>query len=342
MNVLRQVCCGFLMAVPVLLGGQDAAPGEDGRIQLVVVVTDKTGKPVPGLEAKDFTVKDTGRAVKISSFHALDGSLAGAPPTKVVLVLDAVNMGFTQAAFARTEMVKYLRQNGGHLAYPVSIYLFGNQGTEMHPPVSTDGNALADGLAKADTQLRSVASSRGEYGAVDRFSQSIKTLVSIVGYEADQPGRKLVIWAGAGWPMLDWRTLQMSDKAQKQIFDQLVEMTNWTREGQVALYSISAGALDHGMSQYKEFLKGVKSVEKMNPSNLALKVLATESGGNVLGPDNDLAGQIATAVEDAKTYYTISFDPPGGDKVNEYHELKVEVSRPGVTVRTSSGYYSRP
>ena len=132
MNVLRQVCCGFLMAVPVLLGGQQAAPVEDGGIQLVVVVTDKTGKPVPGLEAKDFTVKDTGRAVKISSFHAVDGSLAGAPPTKVVLVLDAVNMGLTQAAFARTEMVKYLRQNGGHLAYPVSIYLFGNQGTEMH------------------------------------------------------------------------------------------------------------------------------------------------------------------------------------------------------------------
>ena len=342
MNVLWQVCCGFLMAVPVLMIGQQAAPGEDGRIHLVVVVTDKTGKPVPGLEARDFTVKDAGRAVKVSSFHAVDGSLTGSPPTKVVLVLDMLNMGYTQAAFARAEMVKYLRQNNGHLAYPVSIYMFGNQGAEMHPPVSTDGNALADGLAKADAQMRSVASSRGEYGALDRFSQSTRTLVSIVGYESDQPGRKLLIWAGPGWPMLDWRTVQMSDKVQKQIFDQLVEITNWSREGQVALYSISAGELEHGMSQYKEFLKGVKSVEKMNPSNLALDVLAIESGGDVLGPNNDLAGQIVTAVGDAKTYYTISFDPPGADKVNEYHELKVEVSRPGVTVRTSSGYYNRP
>src|SRR5580698_4424301 len=49
------------------------APGE-GRIHLDVVVTDKAGKPVSGLELKDFALKDNNLPAQIRSFHATNAA----------------------------------------------------------------------------------------------------------------------------------------------------------------------------------------------------------------------------------------------------------------------------
>lgn len=93
---------------------------------------------------------------------------------------------------------------------------------------------------------------------------------------------------------------------------------------------------------YQSFLKGVKSAKQADSGDLALKVLAVESGGRVLGPDNDLAGQIDSCIADANAFYTISFDPSKADRADEYHELKVQIDKPGLNARTSSGYYNEP
>ena len=44
----------------------------EGLITLDVVVTDKSGKPVTDLEAKDFTLLDNRQSQKILSFQASD------------------------------------------------------------------------------------------------------------------------------------------------------------------------------------------------------------------------------------------------------------------------------
>src|SRR5271169_5442806 len=46
---------------------------QGGLIKLDVVVTDKSGKPVTGLEPTDLTVLDNGQPSKILSFQAFDG-----------------------------------------------------------------------------------------------------------------------------------------------------------------------------------------------------------------------------------------------------------------------------
>jgi hypothetical protein len=86
----------------------------------------------------------------------------------------------------------------------------------------------------------------------------------------------------------------------------------------------------------------VKSSREALPSHLNTKVLVTESGGLVLGPDNDLTPQLDNCFRDASTYYTLSFDPPRPDKRDEYHDLQVVVDKPGLTVRTNTGYYAEP
>ena len=75
---------------------------------------------------------------------------------------------------------------------------------------------------------------------------------------------------------------------------------------------------------------------------MALKVLVAQTGGKILGPDNDLVRQINGCIEDANAFYRLSFDPPVAEHADEYHDLKVVVDKPGVTVRTNSGYYNEP
>jgi VWFA-related protein len=317
------------------------APAE-GRIQLDVVVTDKAGKPVPGLELQDFILKDDDQPAKILSFHAAAAAVEnGSHPVEVIVLLDAVNLGFQTVAQSRDQIAKFLRRNEGHLAQPVSVFLFTDDGAKVLLQPSMDGNALAAQLEKTDAGLRTVGRS-AQYGDFDRFDLSLKWISDIAKSEAKRPSRKLLIWAGPGWPMLDRPGLDISSKAEQQMFSTIVNLSTTLREAQMAVYSVTLGDSRLGTFLYQDFLKGVKTYDKARPGDLALKVLVVQSGGHVITPDNDIAGQIERCVQDAEAYYQVSFDPPPADRLNEYHNLKVEIDKPGLTVRTSTGYYNQP
>ena len=117
---------------------------------------------------------------------------------------------------------------------------------------------------------------------------------------------------------------------------------------------------------YQEFLAGVKSEKQASISNLDRRVLAVQSGGDVLDPhkdlatsfaydgrsgkmtmgtsagrgtelamqivDFDLAGEINRCVEEADAFYALSFNPAYTEVADEYHELKVLVDKPGFSL----------
>jgi hypothetical protein len=110
----------------------------------------------------------------------------------------------------------------------------------------------------------------------------------------------------------------------------------------MSLYSVTLGETNVGTFMYQDYLKGIKTAEKSSLPDVQLKVLAVQSGGRVVGPDNDIAGQIDNCVKDAPAFYTLSFEPPKADRANEYHDLKVTVDQSGLTARTNTGYYNQP
>lgn len=320
------------------------APGSaDGRIHLNIVVTDKPGKPVSGLALTDFALKDNNLPVKILSFQAIDAAAPkNGPPAEVILLLDAVNLGVQEVARTRGEMAKFLRQNGGHLGQPVPVFLFTDQGVKVLLQPSSDGNALAAKLDQTEPGIRTLSRSAGANGAIERFELSMQWMAQIANAEKKRSGRKLLIWGGPGWPLLDSPRFQPTSSGGQKMFNGIVSLSTLLREAQMTLYSVSLGDPGLGTYLYEGFLKGVKTADKANASDLGLKVLAIQTGGRAMPPDNDLAGQVSRCVEDAATYYIISFDPAPADKPNEYHDLKVEVDKPGLTARTTTGYYNHP
>jgi len=359
MNKRIQTWCALFVSLPLVAFAQPAktapqaqspelklrpAPApEQGRIHLDVVVTDKSGKPVSGLELKDFTLLDNKQPARIVSFQAIEATVQRAePPVAVILLLDGVNLDYPTLAQTRDEVAKYLRQNGGHLALQVSVVLFTDEGVKVLLDPSTDGNALAAQLDQAKATLRTIGRSGGVNGASERFNLSVKWLSMVAEGEAQDTRRKLLIWAGPGWPMLNGPGIQTSPRGQRQLFYDAVEISTALREAHVALYSVSFGNPDSSWDFYQSFLKGIKTADRMESADLTLKVIATQSGGQVPFPDNDLAAQIKNCVQDASAFYTLSFNPPKTDRADDYHELKVVIDKPRLTARTNTGYYNQP
>ena len=131
-----------------------------------------------------------------------------------------------------------------------------------------------------------------------------------------------------------------------EFFRSVVALSDGLQKARITLYSVdplgTADAVGVRTSYYKDFLKGVRAARQVQAGNLALQVLADQSGGRVLNSSNDVAGEIATCIADATAFYVLSFDGVEGDGPNEYHMLEVKIDKPGLTARTRSGYYAQP
>lgn len=110
---------GWMLAFCLSLSSGFAQPvNADRHMTLDVAVTDKSGKPVPGLQEADFTLLDNKQPEKILSFRAAEGAAAPDPPVEVVLLVDEVNTSFTRVAFVFDQIEKFLRRDGGDLPRP--------------------------------------------------------------------------------------------------------------------------------------------------------------------------------------------------------------------------------
>jgi VWFA-related protein len=284
-----------------------APPTANGRINLDVVVTPKSGPPVAGLQQQDFTLLDNKAPQPITSFQALGGSQA---PIEVILLVDAVNNTFTNIAYERGQIENLLHANGGHLAHPTALAVLTDAGVKMQEGFSTDGNALSVSLDQYTVGLRDIRRSAGFYGATERLQLSLQALSDLIARETPRPGRKVVLWISPGWPLLSGPNVQLDSKQQQQIFQSVVSLSNQLRRARITLYSINPlGASDSTrVFYYEQFDKGVAKPSQAVPGNLGLQVLAVQSGGLALTSSNDIAALLQECLVDTDAYYELSFD----------------------------------
>ncbi len=309
-----------------------------------VVVTDKAGKPVPGLQQDDFTLLDNKKPARITGFRAVEGVKAETP-VEVIILVDAVNTSFIKVAFARDQIEKFLKRDGGELSRPVMLGFLTDNGITYGSPATRDGNALAAELNQKIIGLRSINRSSGIYGADERLSISLNAVEQLIRSEGPKPGRKEVIWVSPGWPLLSGpgTELQLTQKQREAIFHSIVAFSDGLRQGRITLDQVDPlGMSDAGGYQtfaYQIYLKGVKTPAQAENGDLALQVLATESGGRVINSGNDVASEIAQCVADANAFYELSFAAPEEGPA-EYHSLELKLDKKGLTAHTQTGYYT--
>jgi VWFA-related protein len=313
-------------------------------VYLDVVVTPKSGPPISGLQQQDFTVLDNKSPVPINSFQAVKGSQV---PFEIIIVVDDVNTGVEHVAYERSEISKFLLINGGTLPQPTALAFLADSGLQLQETFTTDGNALKTTLDQHEIGLHSIIRSGGIYSAVERFNLSLSALRQLIKQEGPRPGRKIILWVSPGWPILSGPGVeeQLTSKQRDQIFSDVIIISTMMRQARVTLYSIDPlGTADFGGRSFRweAFVKGVSKPSQVDPGDLALEVLAVQSGGLALNTGNDLSAYLQRCMDDTQAYYQLSIVPPLDEKPNTYHPLEVRVTKAGAVARTRTGYYSQP
>jgi VWFA-related protein len=347
--MFKRLSWPLIFLVPALCAAtvfaqQDAHPTQpvEGGVTLDVVVTPKSGPPVAGLEQQDFTILDNKVPQALTSFHAVDGRQA---PIEVILLVDAVNVGYQAVAYQRNEIDNFLHADQGRLTYPTALAFLTDSGARMRDNFSRDGNELSDALSEYTVALRTVNRSAGFWGAAERYQVSLQGLLEVVGHVAAHPTRKIILVLSPGWPLMAGPNVRLTENDQQYIFDKVIRVSAQLQQARVTLYNInSLGVAEAGVQSFywKNFEKGISKPSQAQPGDLGLQVLAAQSGGLVLTLSNDLAARMRECVADLGAYYELSYNPPPGGLPREYHQIEIRVDKPGLTARTRQGYYSQP
>jgi len=236
-------------------------------------------------------------------------------------------------------------------------------------PANLDGAVLAQSLKEYKTRPHRILDAQGGIGQAERVRLSLEALSFIANAQTSVPGAKVVLWLGPGWPFL----ARSDAKSSEQLFDSVIYFSNILRSARMILYSIDprgviakdnsaateglllnsrAGSMranghapgipiELSNTYYAEFLKGVKEAKQSNPNDLALQVLAYQSGGLVLKDNNDIGAMIRRCAGDATSLYTLSYVPAHGSGTDSYHELQISLTKSSQPLRTRTGLYAK-
>lgn len=322
--------------------GSQPAPSPSGQhIQLDVVVDSKSGQPVIDLPQQDFTILDNKSPRPITAFKLVT---AKQEPVEVILFIDAVNTPYSEVAYVRDQTVKFLKSNDGKLAHPTTVAVFKDDGIQLPSGFSTDGNALSDLLQRYTIGLRTITRD-SQWSDNDRLTISIRALHQITAYAASLPGRKFIIWITPGYPLLSGPGYVLTSKQEQEIFSDVVGFSSQLRQARITLFDVNPLGVAEPIfnaNYYESFLKGVARTEDAQFADVGIQVLSVQTGGLTLETNSNVDGMIQRCLDDAASWYEISFDPPPADKPNEYHHIDVRLNQPGLIARTRNGYYANP
>lgn len=258
---LRWACLVGVIAIVIAEGGWfQAAPSASEvpaptirvstHLVLVdVVVTDKQGKHVDGLRPEDFVVQEKGKTQKIAFFSWPGESQKQRPPELppgiysnkpeyrspggplVILLLDAANTPFKDQAYAREQMLKFVKEEykpGQRTAiftltsslrilqdftsdpqvllkafqkYQPLAQEMANAAGPRVPTTSSEGGSGAQQSSDAIVdRMRDFQSVQLAYVLDRRVATTLAAMRSLARILGGIPGRKSVIWVTAAFP----------------------------------------------------------------------------------------------------------------------------------------------
>lgn len=213
-----------------------------------VIVTDKQGKHVDGLRAEDFSIQEKGKNQRIAFFTPpgeAQQRAPGLPPgiysnkpeyrspggPLVIVLLDAANTPFRDQAYARSQMLKYVKDEykpGQRTAiftltnslgvlqdftsdpsvllkafqkYQPQSQEMANAAAPPVPDTSSDGGSGSQAAAAAMAeQMKDFQNIQLAYVLDRRVATTLAAMRSMARILGGIPGRKSVIWVTAAFP----------------------------------------------------------------------------------------------------------------------------------------------
>jgi VWFA-related protein len=394
MPALRVLCCLPLAAVLTCAQAQQAAatqarppaPAQAPQsaaaptfhisvqeVLLDVVVTDKSGHPIPGLTAADFTVTEQGEPQTIRSLKwhppmtpaelARLTTIPQLPPNTftnytpiantnvaTVILLDAMDTPIAAQQYLRQDLIRYFRhmQPGD----PVAIFQLD---TEMHliQGFTSDPQAL---LAAAESRrdMPSLAQPiHVDYGQYRRArAEILRDGMRMMGrYLAGFPGRKNLIWFTGEAPMTIRLGYGFGDPFHDSFdvlgdSDDLDNLSATLTTSRIAVYPVDVRGLGTlpGFSAARAGRPGayraMRYMYLRDANYVNLERVANETGGQAFDNLNDFGPLIDKVTRETSGYYTLAYATTNTQWENEYRNITLTVDQPGAQLEYRHGYYA--
>jgi hypothetical protein len=85
-----------------------------------------------------------------------------------------------------------------------------------------------------------------------------------------------------------------------------------------------------------------RAASDVDTSHDTMNMLAESTGGRAFLNNNDIAGGIRRAMDDARVTYALYYSPSHDQWDGKFREIKIKVDRPGLEARYRNGYYAIP
>jgi VWFA-related protein len=394
-----------VIAAPLLLAQttpkQNPVATFSARTELVLVpaiVTDHQGKHVSGLTKNDFIVQENGVEQKVESFEEITAtanrmyrvSTMGkrefsnvhftdyAPRRINIIVFDLFNTKFTDQAYARQQMVKYL-SNSVKSDDLTTLLVLTRGGVRVIHDFTRDPRVLIAAVQKAKHKVGITADANNDVianadaGMIDQEANDISSLIdqaearfeaayqqmaidvtldafeSIANAYRGIPGRKSLIWLSGGFP---FRMTQPGDITANRFQDRFERFFQKLSDANITVYPVDAAGLvvtaltaaDNPRTASGRRIEANTIVTGRNRAVMmthdTMNSFAEMTGGRAFYNTNDLAGAVERASDDGQSYYVLGYYAKANPQKNGWRTLKVKVKRSGLQVRARAGYFA--
>lgn len=219
-----------------------------------------------------------------------------------------------------------------------------------------EGDPLAQTRAQVPNQDAEDGRDRGMGDDIDQFREelfavgTLGALNYVVRGMRELPGRKSILLMSDGIKIFN----RDDPSRSSRVLDALHRLTDQANRASVVIYTMDARGLqtlgltaqDNTAGLSPDQLESEMTNRRSDffESQSGLNYLARQTGGFPIFNNNDLSQGIKRVLDDQKGYYLIgyrpdesTFDPVSGRR--KFHKISIKVKRPGVKVRSRTGFY---
>jgi VWFA-related protein len=350
-----------LIVVFALNGAAQSAPSSPAAFRastrsvvLDVFVTNEAGQSVAALTEDDFVIREAGVPQQIRSFQAVTAAtpLSDFTP-RTILLVDELNTRFTDLAYVRYAINKLMHQGGVTLEQPTALYILTGRGLSVAQGYTRDP-AVIDAAMRAQPLSPLWRPEAEASDIVDRINTSMRALQQIAAANVGVHGHKTLIWISPGFPVFS--ALRMNQNVRDHIFDSLRQLSDHLLEARMNIDSVDPrGVIPHVLldlpdtplgphnqaNSIQTYMRAFSAASPTSVTDIAIQTLAHETGGHSFFGRNDVDREIATSMQQAGSYYTLSYTPANHDFHGEFRKLQITLVRPSTAhATTRDGYYA--
>lgn len=358
--VYRLVVLSFCLGPTLLLFAQQAAvfKSKIDIVELDVRVLDKSGQPIRGLTASDFSVFEDGKLQQVALFEAVDVAEPETPPaawmaevtpdvttneTRVsrlwVVVIDDALIPLDPTVVQNSR--KIVRQVIDKVSAEDLVAIVYTGDSKQAQDFTNDRNKLLQTLDRFHPGLARWKNGAGQDQQF--WLGSANTVLNVTDTLSAMPHmRKALIWVTPGAPLNPHPVPGAYEDVDIRLKDLTERIFAKAKSANVPIYPIDPC----GLMGLKLYINDGNLAVPDEPSSAWVRAMddmlmtAANTGGRAVVNANDFASGINEIFSENRSYYVLGYYPTNAASDETLRRLQVRVNRDDVEVRTRSSYFA--